>query len=484
MRATSIIRGRDVESTSTRRLLDYDGEVLGEVHHADPATVAEAVATATRSLATPLGPSERAAILRRFADNIQDDLQAYIDMLVRESAKPVGEARAEVLRAVSVLRECAEEATRISGHLVPVDGVPGSEDRLAFTLRVPVGVVAAITPFNGALLSPAHKMGAALAAGAPCILKPADATPFSAYHFMRALLDAGAPEDAYALLVSQGPEVPAALVDHPGIGMVSFTGSTPVGLQIRRSLGLRPAILELGGNAPLIVHSDADVQAAAAAAVPGAFGYAGQVCISVQRIFVHRPRYEEFKAHFLSAVAELIVGDPVFPETHVGPLISEARAVELEAEIRRAVDRGARLLTPLRRENAMLWPTVIENASPDDQIVCQEAFGPVVALFAYDDIDEAFDAANATEYGLQAGVYTSNYTLMQRAMRELNFGGVIFNDTSRYRVDRMPYGGVKASGSGKEGVRYSIEQMTSERLVVLRPAQVPVESPPAGASPQ
>jgi acyl-CoA reductase-like NAD-dependent aldehyde dehydrogenase len=295
---------------------------------------------------------------------------------------------------------------------------------------------------------------------------------------MRDLLAAGAPPDRYALLISDGPSVPAALVDDPGVAMVSFTGSTAVGLRIRRSLGLRPAILELGGNAPLIVHSDADVPAAAAAAVPGAFGYAGQVCISVQRIYVQRSRYAEFKERFLDGVNALRVGDPSAPDTQVGPLLDEARARQLEKDVSAAVDAGGRLLTELRREGALMWPAVLENAGADAPVVCQEAFGPVVALFPYDDVQEAFDAANATEYGLQAGMYTSDFTLMDRAMRELRFGGVVFNDTSRYRVDRMPYGGVKASGSGKEGVRYSIEQMTTERLVVLRPAAQPAAVDP------
>jgi acyl-CoA reductase-like NAD-dependent aldehyde dehydrogenase len=477
MRAASIVSGRDLSSTSpVRHLRDYAGRPLGEVQDADVADVRAAVAAAAGDV--PLTPAERAAVLRRFAGRIRADEAEYVQTLVRECAKPLGEARGEVARTISVLEECAEEATRISGHLVPVAGVAGSEDRLAFTLRLPVGVVAAITPFNGALLSPAHKVGAALAAGAPCILKPADATPFSAYRFMRDLLAAGAPPDRYALLISDGPSVPAALVDDPGVAMVSFTGSTAVGLRIRRSLGLRPAILELGGNAPLIVHSDADVPGAAAAAVPGAFGYAGQVCISVQRIYVQRSRYAEFKERFLDGVNALRVGDPSAPDTQVGPLLDEARARQLEKDVSAAVDAGGRLLTELRREGALMWPAVLENAGADAPVVCQEAFGPVVALFPYDDVQEAFDAANATEYGLQAGMYTSDFTLMDRAMRELRFGGVVFNDTSRYRVDRMPYGGVKASGSGKEGVRYSIEQMTTERLVVLRPAAQPAAVDP------
>jgi acyl-CoA reductase-like NAD-dependent aldehyde dehydrogenase len=474
MKATSIVNGNPVTGSSSVQIRSYDGSLLGDVTIADSATVDAAVAATAGSLRTPFPPAERAAVLRRLARRIAGDREEYARLLVDECAKPYKEAQAEVTRAVSVLEECAEEATRLQGHLVPVSGLAGSEDRFAFTLRVPVGVVAAITPYNGPLLSPAHKVGAALAAGCACVLKPADKTPFSAYRFVQDLLEAGLPADRVALLVADGPEVPSALVGHPDVGMVSFTGSTNVGLRIREALGLRPAILELGGNAPLIVHEDANVPVAAAAAVPGAFGYAGQVCISVQRIYVHASRYQEFEDAFLAGVARLRVGDPRDESTDVGPLIDEQRAKAVEGLVTDAVADGARLLTPLRREGALLWPVVLADAPARSTVVCEEAFGPVVSLFSYTDVGDAFASANATGYGLQAGVYTRDFNVMQQAMQALRFGGVVFNDTSRYRVDRMPYGGTKLSGSGKEGVRYSIEQMTEERLVVLRPA---VEGP-------
>lgn len=471
MNVASIVAGEDVRSGSRPRVLaSYRGARLADVWDAGPGDVERVVEATALALDQQLEPHRRAQILRAAAARIRAAADDYAALLVDECAKPRAESLAEVRRSVAVLEECAEEATRVQGHLVPVQGVAGSEDRLAFTIRRPVGIVAAITPFNGALLSPAHKVGAAIAAGAPCVLKPADATPACAYRFVRDLLCAGLPADWVSLLVSSGPETPAALVAHPRIGMVSFTGSTAVGLQIRRELGLRPAILELGGNAPLIVHEDADVAAAAAAAVPGAFGYAGQVCVSVQRIYVHRSRYAEFRDAFLEGVAALRVGDPADPDVDVGPLLTEARAVDLERDVEAAVADGARLLTPLRREGALVWPVVVEDASPSSRVVCEEAFAPVVGLRAYDGLADAFAEANRTRYGLQVGVFTSDYAVMHRAMHALDFGGVIFNDTSRYRVDRMPYGGTKASGSGVEGVRYSIEQMTTERLVVMRPA--------------
>jgi acyl-CoA reductase-like NAD-dependent aldehyde dehydrogenase len=474
MKAASIISGNPVTGNTAAQIRSYDGNVVGDVTVADSAMVDAAVRATADSLRTPFPAAERAAVLRRLARRIASEQEEYARLLVDECAKPYRESRAEVARAISVLEECAEEATRIQGHLVPVSGLAGSEDRFAFTLRVPVGVVAAITPYNGSLLSPAHKVGAAIAAGCACVLKPADKTPFGAYRFVQDLLEAGLPADRVALLVADGPEIPTALVSHPDVNMVSFTGSTRVGLQIREALGLRPAILELGGNAPLIVHEDANVAAAAAAAVPGAFGYAGQVCISVQRIYVHASRYQEFEEGFLAGVAALRVGDPRDESTDIGPLIDEQRAKAVETMAEDAVAAGARLLTPLRRDGALLSPIVLAGAPTQSAVVCEEAFGPVVSLFSYSDVNDAFAAANASGYGLQAGVYTRDFNVMQQAMHALRFGGVIFNDTSRYRVDRMPYGGTKLSGSGKEGVRYSIEQMTEERLVVLRPA---VEAP-------
>ena len=474
MIAASVVGGKEITAGVERELRGFDGQLIGRVRDAGTEVVAAAVHSTTSAMAEPFPPARRAQLLRALAQRIADDAEAYAELLMRECAKPLGEARAEVARSIAVLQECAEESTRILGHLVPVHGVAGSEDRTSFTIRLPVGVVAAITPFNGALLSPAHKVGAALAAGAACVLKPADATPLTAYRFMNDVIEAGVPPHRVALVVSEGAAVPAALVEHEGVAMVSFTGSTTVGLQIRKNLGLRPAILELGGNAPLIVHRDGDVAAAVEASVPGAFGYAGQVCISVQRIFVHESRYEEFRQAFVERVRALAVGSPFDPDTEVGPLISESRAAALEASVRASVEQGATLLTPLRREGALMWPVVIEGADPQSSLVCEEAFGPLVSLFSYGDIDDAFALANATPYGLQAGIYTSDFSIIHRAMHELDFGGVIVNDTSRYRVDRMPYGGTKASGSGTEGVRYSIEQMTKERLVVLKPAAAPV----------
>jgi acyl-CoA reductase-like NAD-dependent aldehyde dehydrogenase len=447
----------------------FDGRLLGRVPLATAAEVAEAVSSARDAQRRgPLPPSQRSAILRRTAEGIRDRADELASLVALESGKPMREARGEVARTALVLEEAAEEARRIAGHLVPVDAVAGSEDRIAFTIRVPLGVIAAITPFNGPLLSPGHKVGSAIAAGNAVVLKPATATPLSALELAAELLAAGLPPDLLQVVVGSGGEVGEALVDDPRVAMVSFTGSTAVGLRIRSRLGLRRATLELGGNAPLIVHEDADVEAAAQAAISGAFGYAGQVCISVQRILVHRAVRERFERAFQPLAAALRVGDPLDEATDVGPMLTEEKAAEAEAAVRDAIAAGSRPLTEIRREGALLWPVALADPDITLPVVCREVFAPVVNLQSYTDLDEAIALANSTEYGLQAGIFTASLAVALEAARRLEFGGMIVNDTSRYRVDLMPYGGVKSSGMGKEGPRYAIEEMTEEHLVVLK----------------
>lgn len=447
----------------------YDGRLLGRVPLATAVEVAEAVGSATDAHRRgPLTPAERSEILRRAASRIRDRGDELARLVALEAGKPMREARGEVARTALVLEEAAEEARRIAGHLVPVDAVAGSEDRIAYTFRVPLGVIAAITPFNGPLLSPAHKVGAAIAAGNAVILKPATATPLSALELAAELIAAGLPPDLLQVVVGPGSTVGDAIVDDERVAMVSFTGSTAVGLRIRSRLGLRRATLELGGNAPLIVHDDADVEAAAQAAIAGSFGYAGQVCISVQRILVHRAVRKRFEKAFEPLVAALRVGDPLDEATDIGPMLTEEKAAEAEAAVRSAVSGGARPLIQIRRDGSLLWPVVLADPDVTLPVVCQEVFAPVVSLLSYTDLDEAIALANSTDYGLQAGIFTASLAVALEASRRLEFGGVIVNDTSRYRVDRMPYGGVKSSGMGKEGPRYAIEEMTEEHLVVLR----------------
>jgi acyl-CoA reductase-like NAD-dependent aldehyde dehydrogenase len=434
----------------------YDGRLLGLVPLATAVEVAQAIESAADAQRRgPLPPAERSAILRRTAARIRDRGDELARLVALESGKPMREARGEVARAALVLEEAAEEARRITGHLVPVDAVAGSEDRIAYTIRVPLGVIAAITPFNAPLLTPAHKVGSAIAAGNAVVLKPATATPLAALELAAELIAAGLPADLLQVVVGPGTTVGDALVDDPRVAMVSFTG-------------LRRATLELGGNAPLIVHDDADVEAAARAAIAGSFGHAGQVCISVQRILVQRAVRERFEQAFRPLVAAIRVGDPLDEATDIGPMLTEDKAAEAEVAVRDAVASGARSLTEIKRDGALLWPVVLADPDATLPVVCREVFAPVVSLLSYRDLDEAIALANSTDYGLQAGIFTASLAVALDASRRLEFGGVIVNDTSRYRVDRMPYGGVKSSGIGKEGPRYAIEEMTDERLVVLR----------------
>ncbi len=448
----------------------YDGRPLGRVPLATVTEVAEAVESAAKASRNgALTPTQRSTILRATAVRIRGRADELARLVALESGKPMREARGEVARSALVLEEAAEEARRITGHLVPVDAVEGSEDRIAFTIRVPIGVVAAITPFNGPLLSPAHKVGSAIAAGNVVVLKPATATPLSALEFASDLLEAGLPPDRLQVVIGRGDEVGDALVSDSRVGMVSFTGSTAVGMRIRSLLGLRHATLELGGNAPVIVHEDADIEAAARGALAGSFGYAGQVCISVQRILVHEAVRERFEQAFIPLVESLKVGDPLDDASDLGPMLNEQKAIDAETAVRAAIETGSRALTELRREGALLWPVVLADPEPSLPVVCQEVFAPVVSIFSYHDLDQAIEFANSTDYGLQAAIFTASLDVALEASRRLEFGGVIVNDTSRYRVDRMPYGGVKASGSGgKEGPRYAIEEMTEEHLVVLK----------------
>lgn len=447
----------------------YDGRVVSRVSLASVADVRKAIDSAAAASARgPLAPARRAEILRAAAGRIRDRAADLARIVALESGKATGEARGEVARSILLLEEFAEEARRIRGEMVPVDGVAGSEDRLAYTVRMPIGVVAAITPFNGPLLSPVHKVGAALASGNAVILKPATATPLAALELAAELLASGLPADLLQVVVGNGADIGDALVDDPRIGMVSFTGSTAVGLRIRARLGLRRSILELGGNAPLIVHEDGDVEAAAQAAVSGSFGYSGQVCISVQRILVQRNVRSRFEAAFLPRVTAMRVGDPLDESTDIGPMLTPEKAAEAEAAAQEAVAAGATALTPIRREGALLWPIVLADADLELPVVCREVFAPLVNLHSYDTLDEAISIANSTDYGLQAGIFTSSLSVALTASRRLAFGGVIVNDTSRFRVDRMPYGGVKSSGYGKEGARYSMREMSDERIVVLR----------------
>lgn len=450
----------------------YTGETLARVGVASREDVRRAVDAAERAFREQRpSPRERAAWLLRTAELIEAHREELGRLIAREAGKPLKEALTEAGRAVNTFTVAAEEAKRIAGELVPIEADPGSEGRFAFAMRVPIGVVAAISPFNFPLNLVAHKVAPALAAGDTVVLKPASATPLTAIRLVELLSEAGVPAGRINLVTGPGSPVGDYLVADPRPALVTFTGSAAVGEQIKARSGLKRVTLELGNNSPNIVHGDADLDLAADRLARQAFLSAGQKCISVQRIYVQRPVLEPFLERLERVTAQLVVGDPEDPATDVGPMISEREAERVEGWIREAVEAGARVLAGGRRRGALLEPTILLDVTPEMKVVCMEAFAPIVTVTPYDTLDEALRYANDTPYGLQAGIFTSSLEVAMRAARELEFGGVIVNDSSAYRADLMPYGGVKGSGIGREGPRYALQEMTELRTVVFNLAK-------------
>ncbi|MCL6499294.1 MAG: aldehyde dehydrogenase family protein, partial [Firmicutes bacterium] len=410
----------------------------------------------------------RGEILRKAAELIRERKEEFARTIAAEAGKALKYARIEVDRAVSTFTVASEEAKRVHGETVPMDAVPAGEGYFGFWVRRPVGVVAAITPFNFPLNLVAHKVAPALAAGNAVVLKPATATPLTAVLLCQVLAEVGLPAGALNLVVGPGGTVGEWLVTDPRVAKVSFTGSPPVGRRITEIAGIKKVTLELGNTSPVVVAPDVDLDFVARRCAVGAYYNSGQVCISVQRIYATREAYDAFLDRFVQASQDMVVGDPLDERVDVGPMIDEREARRIEAWVEEALAGGARVLTGHRRERAVYWPTVLTDVKPEMKVVAQEAFAPVASVIRSDDFEQALEQANATEYGLQAAVFTHDVDRVFRAIQKLNFGGVIINDTPAYRADHMPYGGVRGSGIGREGVRYAIEEMTNIQMVVIR----------------
>jgi acyl-CoA reductase-like NAD-dependent aldehyde dehydrogenase len=447
----------------------YTGEPFAEVATASPEQVDRAVRSLSDRYATdgPIHPYERYEILARASALVDDRRDVLVDSIVSESGFTVSDAEGEVNRAIQTLLLSGEEAKRLAGEVVPFDGAPGITGRLGFTMRVPIGLVCAITPFNSPLNTVCHKLGPALAAGNPLVLKPALATPRTATLLTELLLDAGLPPRLIALVHGGGRSVGQQLLEHPAFRFYTFTGSTEVGRIITRTIGLRRSQLELGSISSTIVCDDARLDLAVQRTVPASFRKAGQVCTSVQRLYVHEDVRETFTEAFLDHLARQQVGDPTDRDTLVGPMIEEAEAERVEGWVERAVDGGAKVLAGGPREGALHQPTVLVGVDDQMPVVCREVFGPIVSIIGYRDLDATFDRINDTPYGLAAGIFTENVHRGFRAAQRLHFGSVHINQTSSSRVDLMPYGGVKDSGSGQEGPHYAMRELTEERLVTL-----------------
>lgn len=461
------IDGEWVAGGSTFPVVDkFSGELLVNVASASREQVSSAVAAAAGAVARQkLTPQSRYQILHRAAALLESQRELFTSTIVAESGFTITDADGEVNRAVQTLLACAEEAKRIAGEMVPIDAAPGQENRLAFTLRFPVGVVCAITPFNSPLNTVAHKVGPALAAGNAVVLKPATQTPLTSELLCRLLADAGTPSGYLNLVHGGGASVGQWLLEDPRCNFYTFTGSTAVGRIIQRTIGLRRSQLELGSISSTIVCEDADLARTIPRCVSASFRKAGQVCTSVQRLYVQRGRLEVFVAALLEATRKAQVGDPRNPATLVGPMIGVSEAERAESWVGEAVALGAKLVCGGRREGALFHPTVLVDVTTRMRVMCEEIFAPVISIVPYDSLDAAMAEINATPYGLAAGVFTANINTAMKAARELRVGTVHVNETSSSRVDVMPYGGIKESGFGREGPKYAIQEMTDERLV-------------------
>ena len=445
----------------------YSGEVVGRVAKAGAAEARAAVDAAEKAMADPLPAHKRAEILVKVVAGIARRHDEIAAQIAAEAGKPLKSAKVETSRAMSTYTFAAVEARKLAGEVVPMDAAQAGEGKLAFTLREPIGVVGAISPFNFPLNLVAHKIAPALAAGCAVVLKPAGQTPLSALTLAELEDEAGLPAGWLNVLVGPASEIGDVLVEDERVKAITFTGSSEVGWGIRKRAARKKVLLELGNATPVIVHDDADVAEAATKLAAHAFSFAGQSCISVQRIYVQKRAYDDFVAGFLPKVDELVVGDPADAETDVGPVIDEGARERILSWIDEARDGGAEVLAGGDLDGDLIRPTVIANAAPDLKVCREEVFGPVCVVNTYESLDEAIALANGTRYGLQAGIFTTDIRAALRAARSLEFGGVTVNEAPTFRSDQMPYGGVKDSGNTREGPAYSVRELTEQRVVII-----------------
>lgn len=466
--ARALINGTWRDAERTHRITDpYRGTHVGLMPVSTKKDLDEALEAARRAsvIMGQMPGHERARLINRIADNVLNRAAVISEVMARESGKAIKDARIEVQRSAETLRLAAEEAVRIQGEHIPMDASAHGAGKIAMLLRFPVGVVAAITPFNAPLNLAVHKLGPALAAGNSVVIKPSPKAPLCVHLLMEAVVEAGAPPGSVTALY--GDDIGADLVSDPRVNFVSFTGSIPVGKIIRNNAGMKRVALELGGVGPTFVADDADVQAAAVACARNGLLLAGQSCVSVQNVFVHDSVYDSFVDEVQREAASIRFGDPLDRATEVGTLIDEASAVRVEAMIHQALDRGGSLLAGGCRQGAQFDATLLTDVDSTMLVTTDEIFGPVMSVQRYADIDPIFKAISDSPYGLQAGIFTNSLDLALKAFRNLHTGGVIVNGTSRWRADQMPYGGVKDSGIGREGPKFAIKDMTEERLLVI-----------------
>jgi glyceraldehyde-3-phosphate dehydrogenase (NADP+) len=463
------VGGKFVKTDDIRVIKNpYNGETVGRVCFADSKIVAQAVdhARAGFEIMRKLPAYKRAELLEKMALILEKNMDEISRTLACEAAKPISQAKAETGRCILTFRMAAEEARRINGEIIPLDWAESAKNHTGYIRRFPIGIISAITPFNFPLNLVAHKIAPALAAGNSIILKPAPATPISALWIARAAYEAGVPEGALQVLPADPDQMEPMMTDDR-VKMITFTGSAPVGWDLKSKSGKKRITLELGGNAAVIIDKSANIDFAVEKCIIGGFAYSGQICISIQRIFIQSEIYDEFTEKFVNSVKRIKTGDPLDESVLMSSMISEREAAKVESWVNEAVEGGAVILCGGKREGNAVEPTVLSNVTRDMKVYKDEVFGPVVMLDKFDSFDEALAKVNDSRFGLQAGVFTNNLENTMKAFDTIETGGVIINDASIFRIDHMPYGGSKDSGMGREGLKYAIEEMTEGKLMVI-----------------
>lgn len=469
MKKKLYINGEWVAADSYNDLFSpYSGEKIGEIPKASANDVLSAIDAAEQAGkgSQQLTAYERAEILEQLAGLFKENKEKAAEIISLESAKPYKYAIAEVERTIETYKFAAEEAKRMTGEMIPMDAAKGGANTLAYTIRQPIGVVAAITPFNFPQNLVAHKVGPAIAVGNPIVLKPASQTPLSAFFLAEMLEQTDLPKGAFNLVTGSGREIGDLLVGSEKVKMITFTGSPPVGKGIKEKAGLKKVVLELGSNAGLLVDEHVDLDLVVERAVTGAFSNQGQVCISLQRIYVMENLFDEFIGKFKAATEKLVVGDPMQKDTDISAMISKGEQERAETWVSEAVEEGADLVLGGMVKQAAFQPTILSNVPSLSKVSCQEVFAPIVSVNPIKSLDEGIRYINDSDFGLQAGIFTNDIKNAFKASEQLEVGGVIINDIPTFRVDQMPYGGVKESGTGKEGLKYAMEEMTEMKLVV------------------
>jgi glyceraldehyde-3-phosphate dehydrogenase (NADP+) len=464
-----LINGKWVTTDKGLNVINpYNGEVVGNTYLAGPHELEEALRGSAAAFATlRIMPSyQRATVIGKVVDGLTERAGEIAETISMEAGKPIKDSRTEVNRAVNTFQIALEEAKRLTGEVIPLDIMAGSEKRIGIVRRFPLGPVLGITPFNFPINLVAHKVAPAMASGNPIIIKPASKTPLSALILGDIVTEAGWPPGGLNVCPCPAESAEKLLADER-LKKLTFTGSAPVGWKLKAKAGMKKVTLELGGNAGVIIHDDADIEFAAKRCTAGAFSYAGQICISVQRIYVQRKVFEVFKDKYIENVRALKMGDPLDESTEVGPMIDDEAPKRTEQWVKEAVENGARVLVGGKRQGNFFEPTVLTGTKPEMKVCGEEVFAPVVTLEPFEAFEDALREVNRSRFGLQAGVFARDLKRVFQAYEELEVGGVIVNDIPTYRVDNMPYGGVKMSGFGREGIRYAIEEMTEPRLLAL-----------------